>query len=352
MKEELLKASGFIYKSDKTIVKRYPYIFIEEQFINHLKIRLNYLGYELINPSSDYKDFLKISNFTYYFSSCSINIFSLHKGEEEARKSILDILDALKTIIQNLFSINIINAFLPSDYEYVSLLINKDNTSSRIGEFSFFQENDVFYVKGQINLNAFSSLITYHSSDSLVKISSEIALTQISIIPHKMNESGISKTCKEIESILQNEGYRVKYYSSIETVNEKIKISNLYAIPLRIEVSPKDLAKGVVRVYLSFDNSYQEVTLSSISKSIKIISSRLKKILLNSSISHNFECEQGKCDTYQVNYLCSACLKNIKDKEKEYFLPFNQNFMEERCKLCNNIATKRVVALCKESNNN
>ena len=349
MKEELLKSSEFVYKTAKTEVKRYPYLFIEEQMINHLKNRLNCLGYEYISPNSSYKDFLNISSLSYYCSSCSINIFSLYRSEEEARKGILDVLDTLKMTIKDLFSINIVNGILPSNYEYVSLLINKDNTSIRIGEFIFIQENDAFYVKGHINLNTLPSLITYHSDDSILKISSEIALTQISIIPHKMNEPGISKTCKEVEDLLQNEGYRVKYFSSTEPVNEKINYSNLHAIPLRIEVSPKDLAKGVVKVYLSYDNSYQEVSLSSITKNIKIILSRLNKNLYSSSINHNFECEQGTYDTYQINYLCHSCIQNLKDKEKEYFLPFNQNFMEERCKICNNIATKRVVSLFKES---
>ena len=41
MKEELLKSSEFVYKTVKTEVKRYPYLFIEEQMINHLKNRLN-----------------------------------------------------------------------------------------------------------------------------------------------------------------------------------------------------------------------------------------------------------------------------------------------------------------------
>ncbi|MGN1295169.1 MAG: His/Gly/Thr/Pro-type tRNA ligase C-terminal domain-containing protein [Bacilli bacterium] len=348
MNEELLKCSGFIYKNNNLMVKRYPFIFVEEQFINHIKERIKILGYELVIPNDDHKDFLNISNLTYYFSSSSINFYSLYKKEEEARKGILDILDIIKNTVKDIFSINLFNAILLNDHKYVSILLSKDHTYSRLGDFSFYEEENNFYVKGTINLDIISSLIEYHSHESSININDEIALTQVAIIPHKMNEQGISQTCKEIESLLQKEGYRVSYFSSTEPVKEKIDLSNLYGIPLRIELSPKDLAKETVKVYLKYDNSCQEVPISSLSKKIKIIFSRLKKMLVNDSIGYNYECDQGKISNFQIHYLCSTCSINTIEKEREYFLPFNQNFMEEHCQICNNIATKRVISLLKK----
>lgn len=96
-----------------------------------------------------------------------------------------------------------------------------------------------------------ATLISIHGDEYGLILPFDVAPTQIVIVPivFKENREAILEKCKSLFVRLRNEGYRVVLDDSEERPGAKFYKWELLGVPIRIEVGPKDVEKGVVTLF-------------------------------------------------------------------------------------------------------
>jgi len=96
-----------------------------------------------------------------------------------------------------------------------------------------------------------ATIISMHGDNYGLILPFHVAPTQIVIvpIPKKGQNELIMEKCEEIYHKLKDRGYRVKLDNSEERPGAKFYHWELLGVPIRLEVGPKDIEKGMVTVF-------------------------------------------------------------------------------------------------------
>ncbi|MFH1376280.1 MAG: proline--tRNA ligase [Candidatus Woesearchaeota archaeon] len=175
-----------------------------------------------------------------------------------------------------------------------------------------------------------AALIGIHGDDNGLIIPFDMAPLQIVIIPvtfsknQKENERIISKA-KKIESDLKKVGYRVKLDCSEGSPGFKYNHWELFGVPLRIEIGPKELKGRFLTLSLRTEPKKRKIELSSLKNDIKKYSLKLDEDIKNKAKKY------FKDSTRTVE-----SLKELKDVIKKYRgfikIPFcSMNLDGEKC---------------------
>jgi prolyl-tRNA synthetase len=89
------------------------------------------------------------------------------------------------------------------------------------------------------------AVIMVHGDDNGLVLPPRVAPIQVVIVPIRQKEPGVLEACKKLYDDLKKEGVRVKLDDDdSKTPGWKFAEYEMKGIPLRIEVGPRDLAKG------------------------------------------------------------------------------------------------------------
>jgi len=121
-----------------------------------------------------------------------------------------------------------------------------------------------------------AAIIGIHGDDKGLIIPFDMAPIQVVIIPilfadKKVSESVVKK-CKELETEIKESGYRVKFDDSEGSPGFKYNKWELFGVPLRVEIGPKEVNEKIVSLASRTEQ-----------KKIKIKVADLKKEIINSS---------------------------------------------------------------------
>ena len=226
---------------------------------------------------------------------------TLHATPEESLKFTLDILYMYEDFIQSDCSIPVLKGkktdrekFAGAQATYTVESIMKDGKALQSGTSHDFGDNfakafDIKYLDKNnkltyatetswaISSRIIGALIMVHGDDHGLKLPPHIAPIQVRVVPIRMTDKNNVDKANEIHDKLKKSGIKVDIDLSDKTPGYKFAECEIKGIPLRLEIGPKDIEKGVC-VLVRRDNMEKvEVKLDNLENEIKDLLEKIQK---------------------------------------------------------------------------
>lgn len=179
------------------------------------------------------------------------------------------------------------------------------------------------YTSCGISTRLLGALIMVHGDDEGLVLPPHIAPTQVVIIPIRADaDKAVLENCKLLKSKLEDNGVRVLLDNSNKTPGWKFAQYEMKGVPIRIELGPKDLAKGQFMLTRRFDGTKLPISLDNPVEEIKNQLEEIHKGMYNKALNflndhiyevHSFE-ELGKVITEGKGF---AKMMTSNDSEEE-----------------------------------
>ena len=230
---------------------------------------------------------------------------TLHATKEESHNFTLQMFNVYESFIQNELSIPVLKGqktekekFAGANATYTVESIMKDGkalqsaTSHDFGD-NFAKAFDIKYLDNNnelvyatetswgLSTRIIGAIIMVHGDDRGLKIPPHIASIQVRVMPIRMTDENNVKVAKEIYEKLKLSGIRIDIDLSDKTPGYKFSECEMKGIPLRLEIGPKDIEKGVC-VLVRRDNGEKiETKLDGIENSVKELLETIQKDMFN-----------------------------------------------------------------------
>ena len=345
-----------------------------------LPLKINFWNTALRAEIKSTKPFLRTSEFLWQEGH------TVHATKEEAEKEVMTILEIYKKIIEEELAIQVMvgkksekEKFVGAVYTTTIEAIMPDGKALQMGTSHFLGQNfsKPFNVKflDKDNVENFAwqtswgvswrligAIIMVHGDDRGLVLPPRVAPIQVVIVPIYYSESDrelVLKKAQEIERILSKNKIRTHLDSRDEfTPGYKFHDWEMKGVPLRVEVGPKDIAKGKIvlvrrdnqkKTDLEFDilEKGTESTLKDIQQTMfEKTQSFLKEKTKNVSDFEKFktELENG---TFLSSSWCGdqKCEEKIKELTGAdiRLIPFNNNVLDSTCINCKRPSKGNVI---------
>lgn len=202
------------------------------------------------------------------------------------------------------------------------------------------------------------AVIMVHGDDSGLVLPPKIAPTQVMIVPIRQDAEGVLDKANEIAAALKAAGIRVKVDDSEKSPGWKFADAEMRGIPLRIEIGPKDLEKGVCIVVRRDNREKTECRIEDVVSTVQdlLVTEQADmlqraKDFLNSHISeaHDYD-EFRDCVNNKPGFIkamwcgdpeCEAKIK-ADTTATSRCMPFDQTPIDDKCVCCGKPAHKLV----------
>ncbi len=298
---------------------------------------------------------------------------TMHASEEEAREETLKMLEIYDKTGRDLLAIPFIKGkktekekFSGAVETYTIEALMHDGKCLQSGTSHFFGDGfskafgvqfldkdgklkNPYQTSWGASTRLIGSLIMVHGDDNGLVLPPFVAPIQVVIIPIQMQKEGVNKKCEEIYETLNNAGIRVKFDKSDKTPGWKFSEYEMKGVPLRIELGPRDLEKGVVTICKRNDGSKEVVNindiLNEVNRLLKLVheemyNAALKNLLANIREVHTEKELKEALDKggFVKMMWCGdeACEIAIKERYQatSRCMPFDQIRFDETCPIC------------------
>lgn len=230
---------------------------------------------------------------------------TLHATPEDSLKFTLDILNMYEDFIQNDVAIPVIKGkktdrerFAGAQATYTVESIMKDGKALQSGTSHDFGDNfakafDIKYLDKNnkltyatetswaISSRIIGAIIMVHGDDRGLKLPPHLAPIQVRIVPIRVNDEKNVSKAKELLDELKQNGIRVDIDLSDKTPGYKFAECEMKGVPLRLEIGPKDIEKGVVVLVRRDTFEKVEVSLSNIVKEVSDLLENIQKSMFD-----------------------------------------------------------------------
>jgi prolyl-tRNA synthetase len=282
-----------------------------------LPLKINFWNTALRAEIKSTKPFLRTSEFLWQEGH------TVHATKEEAEQEVMLILEIYKKTVEEELAIPVITGkktekekFVGAVYTTTMEAIMPDGKALQMGTSHFLGQNfskpfDVKFLDKEnvekfawqtswgVSWRLIGALIMVHGDDKGLVLPPRVAPIQVVIVPiyySEFDKEQIITKSKEIEQILSKKKIRVHIDTRDEfTPGYKFHDWEMKGVPLRIELGPKDLAKGKMvlvrrdsqkKTDLPFDNietgiepMLNEIQQSLFEKAKKILAEKTKDVL-------------------------------------------------------------------------
>lgn len=307
---------------------------------------------------------------------------TLHATAEEAEEETIMILNLYQEFAKNVLAIPVISGKKTQKEKFAGAIdtysieaMMKDGKSLQSGTTHYFGTNftKAFDIKFQaedktlkyayqsswgVSTRLIGALIMAHGDERGLALPPKVAPIQVVIIPISAQKAGVIEKSKELFNELKSLGIRVKLDDTDERPGWKFNEYELKGVPLRIEIGPKDLEKGIATLCRR-DRTGEKftVSLSELTQKLPQILDDIQENMYNKALdmlnkrtveAHNMEelkeaMEGGK---FALSMWCGdqAC----EDKIKEEFsassrnMPFDQTPIGDKCVCCSKPAKFKI----------
>lgn len=216
---------------------------------------------------------------------------TIHDTPKEAENFTLDILNIYEQFAREILLLPVIKGrktekekFAGADATYTIESLMYDGQALQCGTSHYFKNNfsKAYDIKFQnkegklehaygtswgVSTRLIGAIIMSHSDDNGLVLPSKISPIQIRIIEIKETPE-VVKISEEIKNKLVN-NYRVDIDKTDKSFGFKISEAEIKGIPLRIEIGPRDLEKGVVVISRRDTKEKVEVALTEITNHVE-----------------------------------------------------------------------------------
>lgn len=307
---------------------------------------------------------------------------TIHETEKEAKERTLQMLDIYGKIIEDLLAIPVIKGrktlkeqFAGADATYTVETLMHDGRALQAGTSHYFGQNFTkpFDVKFQnregkeeyayqtswgISTRLIGAVIMAHGDNRGLKLPPKVAPTQIVIVPIAMKKDGVIEKAEEIKNALSD--YRVELdVRDNYTTGYKFNYWELKGVPIRLEVGPRDIEKGVCVLVRRDTFEKIEIKISDIKEEVEKLLNDIQLNMFNTcknrniertSIATNMEEFKEVLDTNQGFVKAMWCgSQECEDKIKEETgapsrcIPFTEEHISDKCVYCGKEAKHMVI---------
>ena len=130
------------------------------------------------------------------------------------------------------------------------------------------------------------AVIMVHGDDRGLKLPPKIAPTQVVIIPIMPNKEGVMETAGKLADSLKAKGIRVKIDDSDKRPGFKYSEQEMRGFPVRLEVGPKDIERGVCVAVRRDTLEKSEIALSEVADKTAELLDTIQKDMLETARAH------------------------------------------------------------------
>ena len=203
------------------------------------------------------------------------------------------------------------------------------------------------------------AIIMVHGDDRGLKLPPHIAPIQVRVMPIRMTDENNVKVAKHIHEKLVESGIRSDIDLSDKTPGYKFSECEMKGIPLRLEIGPKDIEKGVC-VFVRRDNGEKiEIKIDNIingakdlleviqknmfADAKKFLDSHIDIALNKEELIMKMNSKTGFIKTMHCG--CEECEQMLKDETSitSRCIPIEQEKLDDKCAICGKPAKYEVI---------
>ena len=346
-----------------------------------LPLKINFWNSALRAEIKSTKPFLRTSEFLWQEGH------TVHTTKDEAEEEVMTVLDIYKKTIEEELAIPVITGkksekekFVGAVYTTTIEAIMPDGKALQMGTSHFLGQNfskpfDVKFLDEQ-NVETFAwqtswgvswrligALVMVHGDNKGLVLPPRVAPIQIVIVPIYYSptdrETVLNKSMR-LKVILEKKNLRVQIDSRDEfTPGYKFNDWEMKGVPLRIEIGPKDLAKGKMvlvrrdnlkKTDLTFDMNVKDGVINVLNEIQKTLFENAKKIL-NDRIKKVTDFDEFKKELEKGMFLYSPwcgdqkCEETIKESTGADIrvIPFDGKNSNSSCIICKKPSKLEVI---------
>eukprot|EP00931_Biecheleriopsis_adriatica_P093608 TRINITY_DN67333_c0_g1_i1.p1 TRINITY_DN67333_c0_g1~~TRINITY_DN67333_c0_g1_i1.p1 ORF type:complete len:574 (-),score=116.17 TRINITY_DN67333_c0_g1_i1:29-1717(-) len=242
-----------------------------------------------------------------------------HASREEAQQLVLDILDLYSRVYTELLAVPVVKGVKSEEEKFaggvqtttVEAFVSVNGrgiqaaTSHLLGS-NFAKMFDISFEDEQghkkmveqtswgISTRSIGVMIMVHGDDKGLVLPPRVAQTQVIVIPIPAGKSSglgeITKRCDELAAELARAGVRVEVDDrSNYTPGWKYNWWEMKGVPIRVEVGPKDMAKGTCRIVRRLDGLKQDCQQSELANFVPAELDRIHAAMLEKATKERDE---------------------------------------------------------------
>lgn len=233
-----------------------------------------------------------------------------HATAEEAIERTIQMLNVYSDFLEKYLAIPVIKGkktdkekFAGAESTYTIEALMHDGKALQAGTSHYFgdgfakafdiqytdKENKLSYVHQTswgLSIRLIGAIIMVHGDDSGLVLPPKIAPTQIMIVPIAQHKEGVLEKAEELKKKLLKAGFSVKCDVSEKSPGWKFSEQEIRGIPLRIEIGPKDIEKGIVTAVRRDNREKTEIAFESLEKEISEILDKMQSDMLEKAKKH------------------------------------------------------------------
>lgn len=209
-----------------------------------------------------------------------------------------------------------------------------------------------------VSTRLLGAVIMVHGDDNGLVLPPLVAPIQVVIVPIAQQKPGVIPAAREIYQKYLEAGFRVKLDESDRTPGWKFSEYEMKGVPLRVEVGPRDIEKGIVVIAKRNDGARQEVKTSEMIEASSALLTKIQKEMYEKAYRylldhvtevHNLEELNAALEKGGYAKMMWCGEEECENKVKELTtatarcLPFNQTPFDEVCPVCGKKAKKVVL---------
>ena len=308
---------------------------------------------------------------------------TLHATKEESHDFTLEMFNVYEKFIQSELAIPVLKGqktekekFAGANATFTIESIMKDGkalqsaTSHDFGD-NFAKAFDIKYLDKNNELvyatetswgfstRIIGAIIMVHGDDRGLKLPPHIAPIQVRVMPIRMTDENNVKVAKELYDKLKNIGIKVDIDLSDKTPGYKFSECEMKGIPLRLEIGPKDIEKGVCVLARRDNGEKVEAKLEGIENAVKELLETIQKDMFNDAkkfLDSHIDTATTKDELVSkmnaktgfikaMHCGCEECEKALKDETgiTSRCIPMEQEKLSDTCVVCGKPAKYEVI---------
>ena len=307
---------------------------------------------------------------------------TMHESEEEARHEALHMLEIYDELGRDVLAIPFSKGRKTEKERFAGALetysieaLMPDGKALQSGTTHYFGNGfaEAFGVKYQgrdgkiysphqtswgVSTRLIGAIIMVHGDDNGLVLPPYVAPTQVVVIPVAQNKPGVIPAAREIAKQIEQAGIRVKLDESDRSAGWKFSEYEMKGVPVRLEIGPRDIEKGVVTLVKRNDGTKEVVENDKVVDRIKELFDIIHKEMYDKAYRYLLD---HTTEVHSLDELNKALEKGgyakmmwcgercCEDKIKELTnatarcLPFNQTPIGDTCPVCGKKASKVVL---------
>ena len=307
---------------------------------------------------------------------------TMHESEEEARTEALHMLEVYDNLGKDILAVPFTKGRKTDKEKFAGALetysieaLMPDGKALQSGTTHYFGNGfaEAFGIRYQgrdgklysphqtswgVSTRLIGAIIMVHGDNNGLVLPPFVAPIQVVVVPVAQNKPGVIPAARELTKKIEEAGIRVKLDESDRSAGWKFSEYEMKGIPLRVEIGPRDIEKGVVTIAKRNDGTKEVVSNDEVVERIKALFDIIHKEMYDKALRYlldhvtevhsmdelNAALEKGG---YAKMMWCGeqACEDKIKEltNATARCIPFNQTPIGDTCPVCGKKASKVVL---------